>query len=134
MRCKFLAVAGGAALLAIAPAVAYCASDASIPAASNPQALNKVVPGQTTKAGVKALFGDPWRAVQFNDCGAAMDDQADETWEYRGSDVNGAFRLHIEFSDNGTVHLIAKIPDNSPGGKGTVARFAPSAPAAGMSM
>jgi hypothetical protein len=63
-----------------------------------------------------------------------MDDQADETWEYRGSDANGGFRLHIEFNDRGVVHLFAKIPDQSPGDEGTTAKVAPSAPMPGMSM
>jgi hypothetical protein len=97
-------------------------------------AIAKIVPGHSTKADVKTLFGAPWRVVQFNDCGQAMDDQADEIWEYRGTDANGPFRLHIEFGDNAAVHLIAKIPDNSPNGKGTVAKFAPSSPSSGMSM
>ncbi len=65
--------------------------------------------------------------VQFNDCGMAMDDQADETWEYRGRDANGSFRLHVEFGDNGVVRRIAKIPDAS-GGQPTVAKIAPGGP------
>lgn len=135
MRRKLLVVLAGAGFIALAPLTGFCAGNA--PAAGgaiNAQSLAKVVPGQTAKADVSALFGKPWRVVQFNDCGEAMDDQADETWEYRGRDAGGPYRLHIEFSDNGTVHLIAKIPDNSPGGEGTTAKVAPSTPMPGMSM
>jgi hypothetical protein len=135
MRCKWMFAAATVALTGFSAPPACCAADAPSPAAViNPQAAAQVVPGRSTKADVHALFGEPWRIVQFNDCGEAMDDQADETWEYRAHDAGGTYRLHIEFSDNGAVHLIAKIPDNSPDGKGTVAKFAPSAPMPGMSM
>jgi hypothetical protein len=136
MRCQHLAVAISALFLAAMPYAACGGTDPPSPAARvvAPQTIAKIVPGHSTKADVTALFGTPWRVVQFNDCGEAMDDQADETWEYRGSDQSGPFRLHIEFDQNGAVHLIAKIPENSPGGKGTVAKFAPSSPMSGMSM
>jgi len=133
MRRKILAALAGATFVALAPVAAYC-GDAPSATAINAQSLAKVVPGHTGKADVATLFGKPWRVVQFNDCGEAMDGQADETWEYRGRDAGGAYRLHIEFNDDGTVHLIAKIPDSSPGGQGTIAKFAPSAPMPGMSM
>lgn len=82
--------------------------------------LAAVVPGQTTKAQVRALLGAPSRIVQFDDCGDAMPDEALETWEYPGA---GA-RIHVEFDDHGTVHLIAKIPDDSLAP--TTAKTAPS--------
>lgn len=63
-----------------------------------------------------------------------MDDQGDETWEYRGTDAQGSCRLHVEFGDNGVVHLIAKIPDRNSGGKAVTARAAPASPMNGMSM
>lgn len=85
-------------------------------------ALGKIVPGQTSKADVAALLGEPWRVVQFNDCGEAMDGQDDETWEYRGTDAGGGFRLHVEFNEHGMVHLFAKMPDAAPGGAGTAAK------------
>lgn len=134
MRRKILAALAGTAFVALAPVAACCAGDAPPAAAIDAQSATKVVPGRTSKTEITALFGKPWRVVQFNDCGEAMDGQADETWEYRARDSGGPYRLHIEFGDDGTVHLIAKIPDNSPGGKGTVATFAPSAPMPGMSM
>ena len=92
------------------------------------------MPGQTTKAEVRALLGAPWREVQFCGMAMAMDDQADETWEYRGSNGSGGYRVHIEFGDNGVVHLIATIPDQVAGGKATTAKVAPAQPAKGMSM
>jgi hypothetical protein len=132
MRYK-LFVAIAALLLPFVPGAVF--SGANSPSVTvSPQAIAKIVPGHSTKADVKALFGAPWRVVQFNDCGEAMDDQADEIWEYRGSDANGPFRLHIEFSENAAVHLVAKIPNNSPGDKGTVAKSAPAAMQGGMSM
>ncbi len=122
-----------AVLVPFVPGAFASANSPSVATDVRPQQIAKIVPGHSTKADVKGLFGAPWRIVQFNDCGEAMDDQADEIWEYRGSDANGPFRLHIEFSENAAVHLIAKIPDYSSGGKGTVAKSTPSLPG-GMSM
>jgi hypothetical protein len=135
MRCKSMLAAAGAAFFAFGPLSAFCGTDAPSSASGiSPQSLAKVVPDRSTKAEIKTLFGAPWRVVQFNDCGEAMEDQADETWEYRGSDASGTFRLHIEFNDHGKVHLVAKIPDQSLGGKGTAAKVAPPASSSGMSM
>jgi hypothetical protein len=55
----------------------------------------------------------------------SMPGQADETWDYRGKDTHGAFRLHIEFDDHGVADLVAKIPEHVAGGKGTAAKVAP---------
>jgi hypothetical protein len=96
--------------------------------------LTQIVPGKSTKTDVSSLFGKPWRVVQFNDCGTAMDGQADETWEYRGADPNGGFRIHIEFGDDNVVHLVARIPDHSAGGAATKAEVAPAPSMKGMSM
>jgi hypothetical protein len=98
-----------------------------------PQALAQIVPGHSTKAELSALLGAPWRIVQFDDCGQAMAGQADETWEYRGSSPNGAYRLHVEFDEHGIVHLIAEIPDNS-GASGTIAVAVPDDTALCLSM
>jgi hypothetical protein len=98
------------------------------------QSAAKIVPGHSTKADIRTLLGVPWRVVQFNDCGMAMDDQADETWEYRGIDAGGNYRIHVEFGDDGSVHLVAKIPDSSQS-NATLARTAPAAkPSHAMSM
>jgi outer membrane protein assembly factor BamE (lipoprotein component of BamABCDE complex) len=98
--------------------------------------LAQITPGKTTKAQVQALLGKPWRVVQFNDCGHALANQSDETWDYRGSDAAGSYRVHIEFTDAGVAHLVAKIPENSP--RGTIAKTAPEDPGsrtmAGMGM
>jgi hypothetical protein len=103
-------------------------------AASARQQIAKIVPGQSTMSDVQTMLGAPWRVVQFNDCGMAMDDQADEIWEYRGADPGGGYRLHVEFSDNGVVHLVAKIPDGVPGGKAVAAKIAPDEPHRGTQM
>jgi hypothetical protein len=131
---SWIAAGTAAAFLMLAPIAALCGTGATNYGALTPQALEKIVPGKTTKADIQSLLGRPWRVVQFNDCGEAMADQADETWEYRGADASGGFRLHVEFDDSGVVHLIAKIPDATQGGKGTVAKVAPGANPMGMSM
>jgi hypothetical protein len=120
-----------AAFLTFVASTAYAASGN---ADASRQAIAQIVPGQSTKADIQSLLGAPWRVVQFNDCGMAMDDQADETWEYRGTDQDGNYRLHVEFGDNGTVHLIAKIPDSAAGGKATDAKVAPPQAMKNMSM
>jgi hypothetical protein len=137
MRTKSFVLGTLAALWSLAAIAAQPANVAPSPAGSLSReqigALGKIVPGRSTKADMRALFGEPWRVVQFNDCGEAMGDQQDETWEYRGSDAKGGFRLHVEFNDDGTVHLLAKIPDQAPGGAGTAAKVEPGKPT-GMSM
>jgi hypothetical protein len=80
------------------------------------------------------MLGTPWRIEQFNDCGMAMDNQADEIWEYRSNEANGTYRIHIEFDDRGVVYLTAKIPDRSRRGKATTAKTAPGGASKAMSM
>jgi hypothetical protein len=124
MRTNLLAIAA----LMISAVAAHGQSDIT------EQSAAKIVPGHSTKADIRTLLGVPWRVVQFNDCGMAMDDQADETWEYRGTDAGGNYRIHVEFGDDGSVHLVAKIPDSS-SGNATLARTAPAAkPSHAMSM
>jgi hypothetical protein len=113
------------ALVLLSPPIGAAADEqAESGAVITSQAFEKIIPGRSTKTDVEALFGAPWRIVQFNDCGMAMDDQADETWEYRDAS-RGKYRIHIEFDENDVVHLIAKIPDISPGGASTPAKVAP---------
>jgi hypothetical protein len=113
------------AIFALAPAAppAALATDGRGPndAAIASQSIEKITPGHSTKSDVRALFGAPWRVVQFNDCGMAMDGQADETWEYRNSNQD---RIHIEFDDHDVVHLLARIPDGA-SGAATPAEVAP---------
>ena len=139
MKAKTYLIATVAALLFGATVAAEAAdttpsgNEGTITAAARPQ-IAKIVPGRSSRSDVQALLGAPWRIVQFNDCGMAMDDQADETWEYRGADPSGGYRLHVEFGDNGVVHLVAKIPDTMPGGKAIDARIAPGQRDKGMQM
>ena len=138
MRLKLLTIASLATLCSLMPALAHAASPTPTPAGSLTQqqigALGKIMPGHSSKADIKALLGEPWRVVQFNDCGEAMDGQDDETWEYRGADADGGFRLHVEFNEHGTVHLFAKVPDAAPNGEGTKAAVEPGGSPMGMSM
>ena len=128
MTSKWIAKAAAATFLTLVAATASSSVEVSR------QAIAQIVPGQSTKSDIQSLLGAPWRVVQFNDCGMAMDNQADETWEYRGTDDNGNYRLHVEFGDNGVVHLIAKIPDSAAGGKATDAKVAPPQAMKSMSM
>lgn len=89
--------------------------------------LAQLVPGTSTKAQIQSLLGAPWRILQFNDCGMSMPGQADETWDYRGRNAKGTYRLHIEFDDKDVATLVAKIPDQGAGNKGTRAKVAPDA-------
>jgi hypothetical protein len=117
-----LATVAAAAVLALAAADRGATpAKAEDRAAASMRGTDKIIPGRSTKADVKTLLGEPWRVVQFNDCGMAMDDQADETWEYRGADPD-TYRLHIEFDDAGIVHLVAQIPDATPGGGAVAAK------------
>jgi outer membrane protein assembly factor BamE (lipoprotein component of BamABCDE complex) len=88
--------------------------------------LAQLQPGISTKTQVQSLLGAPWRILQFNDCGMSMPGQADETWDYRGRNARGTYRVHIEFDDNNVARLVAKIPDHAGGTKGTRAVTAPA--------
>jgi len=137
MNAKWLLSGTSLALCCFAASAAYCGDvPAPGPGASigtiSEQKITEVMPGVTTKAQVQTLLGTPWRTVQFDDCGTAMPDQANEMWDYRGKDATGGFHVHIEFDDKGVVHVVGKVPDLVPGGKGTVVRAVPN-PAA-MSM
>jgi outer membrane protein assembly factor BamE (lipoprotein component of BamABCDE complex) len=125
MRNKSMIVAGAAVLSCMAASAAHCEDGWSAKVARLAERnLARVTPGSSTKAQVQSLLGAPWRVVQFNDCGMSMPGQADETWDYRGKDAGGAYRLHIEFDDSGIATLVAKIPEHVPGGKGTAAKIA----------
>jgi hypothetical protein len=102
--------------VALACAATAAAAEPSAPQPMNPT-LASVVPGKSTKASVEAALGQPWRVVQFDDCGMPMPGQADETWEYRGKDASGAYRLHIEFNDAGAVTIAAKMSDETGNGR-----------------
>lgn len=134
---------GSAMASALCGLAAFAAASAGTPAPAardtgtgmvSERKLAQITPGRSTKAQIKSLLGTPWRVVQFNDCGEAMPGQSDETWDYRGRDASGTFRVHIEFDDGGVAHLVAKISDNVTGNKGTTAKIAPAESMAGMRM
>lgn len=134
---------GSAVASALCGLAAFAAASAGTPASAsrdtgtgmvNERKLAQITPGRSTKAQIKSLLGAPWRVVQFNDCGEAMPGQSDETWDYRGRDAGGTFRVHIEFDDGGVAHLVAKISDHVTGDKGTMAKIAPSESMGGMHM
>jgi hypothetical protein len=123
----------GLTLCAAATSVAFgatrppdAASTAATASTISAQKLAQIMPGMSTKAQVQSLLGVPWRVVQFNDCGEAMDHQSDEIWDYRGRDSKGTYRIHIEFDDHDVAHLVAKIWDKVADGKGTSAKIAPA--------
>jgi hypothetical protein len=100
------------------------AAAAAVRGAELNRKLPEIVPGKSTKAQVVALLGRPWRTVQYND----LDELEDEIWEYRGTDAQGPFRVHIEFDRQDVVHIAGKISDRGSGSDGTPARSAPSTP------
>jgi hypothetical protein len=103
---------------------AESAADSAARGAELNRKLSEIVPGKSTKAQVVALLGRPWRTVQYND----LDEIEDEIWEYRGTDSQGGFRVHIEFDRRDLVHIVGKIPDPGIGSPGTPARSAPNPP------
>lgn len=101
------------ALCCIAAPIVFAAGNAGADAGATVRAITakqvaKVVPG-LSKAQVRTLLGAPWRTVQYND----MDELEDEIWEYRGQDLSGAFRLHIEFDHHDIVRIVGKIPETA---------------------
>ena len=75
--------------------------------------LAEINPGHTTKAGVEALLGKPWRVSELDEEDVMPGDPAVEVWEYRGRDAQGAYRVHIRFDKRDVTTLIAKIPDKA---------------------
>jgi outer membrane protein assembly factor BamE (lipoprotein component of BamABCDE complex) len=131
MRIQMLGCCVGLALCFLGASAARCADGwaTAIPPPStdtiSAAKLAQVKPGTSTKAEVQSLLGAPWRILQFNDCGMSMPGQADETWDYRGRNAKGTYRVHIEFDDSDVARLVAKIPDHVAGTKGTRAKTAP---------
>ncbi len=131
MRSKWLVSCAGLALCLLGGNAARC-EDGWSRAVPPPRTdtisaatLAQLKPGTSTKAEVRSLLGQPWRILQFNDCGMSMPGQADESWDYRGQNAKGSYRVHIEFDDNDVASLVAKIPDRAVGTKGTRAKVAP---------
>jgi hypothetical protein len=82
------------------------------------QAL-KIEVGSATHEDVVRLLGQPWRTSNDADCEA---EQYGEAWEYLVDESNGKFsRIHVAFSKEGKVSVVAKIPQ---GGKPIVLAYA----------
>jgi outer membrane protein assembly factor BamE (lipoprotein component of BamABCDE complex) len=131
MRIQMLVYCAGLGLCFLSASAARC-EDGWATAIPPPRAdsisaakLAQLKPGISTKTQVQSLLGAPWRILQFNDCGMSMPGQADETWDYRGRNAKGTYRVHIEFDDSNVARLVAKIPDHVAGTKGTRALTAP---------
>jgi outer membrane protein assembly factor BamE (lipoprotein component of BamABCDE complex) len=131
MRIQKLVYCAGLASCFLGASAARCADGwaTAIPPPSvdtiSTQKLAQVKPGISTKTEVQTLLGAPWRILQFNDCGMSMPGQADESWDYRGRNAKGTYRVHIEFDDSSVARLVAKIPDHAAGTHGTRAKTAP---------
>jgi hypothetical protein len=83
------------------------------------QAL-KIQVGSATREDVARLLGKPWRTSNDADCDA---DQYGAVWEYLFKEANGtSFRVHVAFSKDGKVSLVARIPKQ---GKSVVLSYAP---------
>lgn len=71
------------------------------------QAL-KIKVGSATREDVARLLGKPWRTSNDADCDAT---EYGAVWEYLFNDANGTpFRVHVAFSNDGKVSLVARIP------------------------
>jgi outer membrane protein assembly factor BamE (lipoprotein component of BamABCDE complex) len=112
------------ALCCFAAAGGYGANDAADPGRArdfSAATLAKVTPGQTTKAQIEALLGAPWRTSFSDD----PDEPGPVIWEYRGRDIDGTYRVHIEFDSHDVTTLIAKIPDKTGEAPARVAKTPP---------
>ena len=92
----------GMAAFGFAPTPRAAAADVML----NPHRLAKVVVG-ISKARVQSLLGAPWRTIRYND----EETPENEIWEYRGKDVSGPYRLHLEFDPQGKLSVVSKVPD-----------------------
>ena len=103
----------------IASLVTWLCTSAVAQDAQTKQAL-KIQVGSATREDVARLLGKPWRASNDADCDA---DQYGAVWEYLFKDANGTpFRVHVAFSKDGKVSLVARIPKQ---GKSVVLSYAP---------
>lgn len=75
--------------------------------------LARIIPGHTTKAGVEASLGKPWRDTQLDKEDVLPGDPSVEVWEYRGRSSRGAYRVHIQFDKSDVTTLIVKIPEKT---------------------
>jgi hypothetical protein len=83
-----------------------CTNDAALDAPTR-QAL-KIQVGSATREDVARLLGTPSRTLDDADCEAT---EYDVVWEYLFKDADGKlFRIHVAFSTDGKVSLVARIP------------------------
>ena len=69
------------------------------------QALAKLIPGKTTSAEVKELFGPPLRVSRF-------DRMQREAWEYRRyEDPFNEFHVSVQFSPDSVVREVLVLKD-----------------------
>ena len=124
MTARWVVSAISLALCWQAASSGYCAEATAAPGRArefSAATLAKVTPGQTTKAQIEALLGQPWRTTFADD----SDEPGPLVWEYRGKDANGTYRVHIEFDSRGTTTLIAEIPDKTGQAPAQVAKAPP---------
>ncbi len=125
MTAKWPLPAMAFALSCFAASAGYCADNSADPGRArdfSAATLAKVTPGETTKAQIEALLGQPWRTSFADD----SDEPGPTVWEYRGEDLNGTYRVHIEFDSRGTTTLIAEIPDKTGAAPARVAKAPPA--------
>jgi outer membrane protein assembly factor BamE (lipoprotein component of BamABCDE complex) len=124
MTAKSLLPAMALALCLFAASIGHCANGGADPGRApdfSAATLAKVTPGQTTKAQIEALLGEPWRTSFADD----SDEPGPVVWEYRGKDANGTYRVHIEFNSHDVTTLIAEIPDSTGEAPARVAKTPP---------
>lgn len=112
------------AVCCFAASSGYCADTTVDPGRArdfSAATLAKVTPGQTTKAQIEALLGEPWRTSFADD----SDEPGPVVWEYRGKDAKGTYRVHIEFDNHDITTLIAEIPDSTGEAPARVAKTLP---------
>ena len=124
MTAKWFLPAMAFALCCLAASAGHCAkatADPGLPRDFSTATLAKVTPGQTTKAQIQALLGQPWRTTFADDA----DEPSPVVWEYRGHDSSGTYRIHIEFDSHEITTLIAKVPDTTGEASARVAKPPP---------
>ena len=75
--------------------------------------VRRIVPGRTTRAEVRELFGPPFEETR-------LPRLARDVWEYQLLDVVFRWKLWIQFSDDGVVREVLQMrhPDEDPPGHG----------------
>ena len=104
MNCKWVmslvvtALFGASALAADAPKAAPVTKGISM------DAVAKIKVGSSTRAEVTKLLGNPLR-INADTCEPG---EYEETWEYIGQDVDGGFKINVEFDETGVARVVSK--------------------------